>query len=221
MKRLLGILTLSLLTFSMDAGSPYFSTREGMRMHYERRNASNGNLVWTYDAIVDKVHDDGLDFTYDFHRPGGGQMYGGPLKLRMDISPDGDITVDVAATMKTYVHNIFPKVDVWSDGEKTLLPASMKPGDGLPDVTAKAKVLGLNYVVSYTGREVLRRESLETGAGVFDAVVVQEHKKETGLRNREVRTLTWYIAGIGVGRHETYDWKTGKLLTIETLESIE
>lgn len=222
MRRILAILTLSLLAFEMNAGSPYFSTREGARMHYVRRNASNGRLVWTYVVIVDKVHPDRIDFTYDFHRPGGGQMYGGPLKLTMDVSPAGDITVDVAGTMATFVHNIFPKVEVQSDGGKTMLPAAMEPGDLLPDVQTNAKVLGMKYVVSYDERKVLRREKLETPAGTFDAVVVEEHKKENGLgNNRNVRTVTWYVAGLGVARHESYDWKTGKQLTIEIIESIE
>lgn len=213
---------LILLTLRAGAVSPYFSTREGERMHYVRRNASNNKVVWTYDASVDSVYAGGINFTYDFHRPGGGQMYGGPLRLKMEINGDGDIMVDVASTMKTYVHNLFPRMDVRAEGGKTVLPAAMKPGDTLPDVVARARVLGMNYVVTYTERKVISREDFNAPAGTFACTVVGEHKVESGLGiNRDVRTLTWYSVGLGVVKHETYDWKTGKLLTIETLESIE
>jgi len=221
MKRLILALALLLQVFGSYAESPYFSTRTGERMTYVRRNASNGRLVWTYVATVDSVYSGGIDFTYDFHRAGGSQMYGGPLRLKMAVEDNGDIRVDVAATMKTFVHNLFPKMEVWSDGGETLLPASMRPGDVLPDVLARAKLIGLSYNVSFSERKVLRRESFKTPAGTFDCLVVEEHKLESGLRNREVRTLTWYSKGIGIVNHLTYDWKSGKLLTIETLESME
>lgn len=222
MKRLAIVALLMFLAVCAEAGSPYFSTRSGTRMHYVRRNASNNKMVWSYDVSVDSVYAGEIDFTYDFHRPGGGQMYGGPLKMSMLLSDGGDITMDVAATVKTFVHNIFPKTEVWSEGGETCLPASMSPGDSLPEVFSSARVLKMNYNVSITGRSVLRRETIVTPAGSFDCLVVEEHKVESGLgRNRDIKTLTWYAAGTGEVKHESYDWKTQKLLTVEMLESVE
>ncbi|MCQ2181866.1 MAG: hypothetical protein MJY89_00450 [Bacteroidales bacterium] len=222
MRRFVFIFQLLLLAFGANAGSPYFATREGTVMSYVRRNASEDKVVWKYTVSVNEVHPDGIDFTYDFHRPGGGQMYGGPLNMFMSLDEDGNISMDVAATVKNFVHNIFPQKEIWSEGGETQIPSSMRPGDVLPDVRAKARVLGMNYNVDINGRSVLRSETISTPAGTFDCLVVEEHKVESGLgRNRDIRTLTWYSAGIGEVRHESYDWKTQKLLTVEVLESIE
>jgi len=222
MRRAVILAALLLLAFAANAGSPFFMTREGARMNYVRRSASNNKVTWTYVVSVDSVYLDGIEFTYDFHRPGGGQMYGGPLKMSMQLNEAGDITMDVASTVKTFVRNILPKADVFSEGGDTVLPASMSPGDCLPDVYADARVMKMNYHVSISGRKVLRRETVSVPAGTFDCTVVEEHKVESGLgRNRDIRTLTWYAAGVGEVKHESYDWRTQKLMTVEVLESVE
>lgn len=221
MKRLAVLAAFLLLAADVFAGSPYFCTREGAKMHYARRSAA-GRLVWTYDSVVLRADAERIDFTWTFKRPGGSVMYGGPVKVSLSLNEGGDMELDVAATVKSLVNNLFPRVEVKSEGGLTVLPSTMAPGDALPDVNGTAEVLGMKYRVHYDGRRVLRRETLNLPAGEFDCLVVEEHKVESGLgRNRDIRTLTWYSAGIGEIRHESYDWKSGKLLTVEVLESVE
>lgn len=210
-----------------SAASPWFCTTQGRRLAYVRHNAENGRVKWLYTMTFDKVStgpDGGctVEYTYDFRKPGGAQMYGGPIEMCAHISSAGDVTLDIAATLHAVFSNMFPKAKIASEGGMTALPAALEPGDSLPDASAVVTVLGMKYTVSVTERSVVRREPLRTPAGTFDCIVVSEHKIENGVgRNRDVRTLTWYAAGVGEVRHDTFDWKTGKLQTFETLESID
>ena len=226
MRRLCAISALLLVSLAASAASPWFCTTQGRRLSYVRHNAENGRVKWRYTMTFERVGEgpEGttVDYTYDFRKPGGAQMYGGPIEMCAHISSAGDVTLDIAATLHAVFRSMFPKANIVSDGGLTVLPAALEPGDSLPDASAVVTVLGMKYTVSVTERSVLRREPLRTPAGTFDCIVVSEHKVENGVgRNRDVRTLTWYAAGVGEVRHDTFDWKTGKLQTFETLESID
>lgn len=227
-KEIVAVLLLLLLApHASSAASPWFCTTQGRRLGYVRHNADNGRVKWLYAISFDKVSagpagGSTVEYSYDFRKPGGGQMYGGPIRMSAAISPAGDVTLDIAATMQAVFGNMFSKAKPASEGGLTVLPATLGPGDSLPDASAVVTVLGMKYTVTVTERSVVRREPLRTPAGTFDCIVVSEHKVESGIgRNRDVRTLTWYAAGVGEVRHDTFDWKTGKLQTYETLESID
>lgn len=226
MRRPGAILALLLVSLVSSAASPWFCETQGRRLSYVRHNADNGKVKWRYTMTFDRVArgSDGasVDYTYDFRKPGGAQMYGGPIEMHARISPAGDVTLDIAATMQAVFRSMFPKAKIVSEGGLTVLPAALEPGDSLPDASAVVTVHGMKYTVSVTERSVVRRESLKTAAGTFDCIVVSEHKVETGPgRNRDVLNYTWYAAGVGEVRHDTYGWKTRKLETFETLESID
>ncbi len=218
------LLAFVLATFTLDAAQPYFCNSQGRVLSYVRRGPDGDRVKWKYTISIDGVSDasDGekVDYTYDFRKPGGAQMYGGPIALRAQIAENGDVTLDLAATMLAVFRNMFPRSSFSSEGGRTVLPAGIEPGDTLSDASAEVKVGALRYNVSVTGRKVLRRERLNTPAGEFDCIVVYEHKVETGLRSRDVLTLTWYARGVGEVRHDTMD-KKGKLVTSEVLESID
>lgn len=226
MRRPSAILALLLVSLASSAASPWFCETQGRRLSYVRHNADNGKVKWRYTMTFDKVvrGTDGttVDYAYDFRKPGGAQMYGGPIEMHARISPAGDVTLDIAATMQAVFRSMFPKAKIVSEGGLTVLPAALEPGDSLPDASAVVTVHGMKYTVSVTERSVVRREPLKTAAGTFDCIVVSEHKVETGPgRNRDVLNYTWYAAGVGEVRHDTYGWKTRKLETFETLESID
>lgn len=225
MKKLYALLlALIVATFPMDAVQPYFCNSQGRVLSYVRRGPDGGKVKWKYTVTIDKVvreaSGSGVDYTYDFRKPGGAQMYGGPIALHAQIAENGDVTLDLAATMLSVFRNMFPRSSFSSEGGGTVLPADIAPGGTLPDASAEVKVGALKYNVAVTERKVLREERLKTPAGEFDCVVVSEHKVEGGLRSRNVRTLTWYARGVGEVRHDTMD-KNGKLQTSEVLESIE
>lgn len=226
MRRLGAITALLLVSLAANAASPWFCETQGRRLAYVRHNAETGKVKWRYTMTFDKVGGGAegrtVDYTYDFRKPGGAQMYGGPIGMSAHVSPAGDVTLDIAATMQAVFRSMFPKAKVVSEGGLTVLPAVLEPGDSLPDASAVVTVHGMKYTVSVTERSVVRRESLKTAAGTFDCIVVSEHKVENGLgRNRDVLNYTWYAVGVGEVRHDTYDWKTRKLQTFETLESID
>ena len=222
--RLRAVISALLLAAALPApaGNPYFCTGQGRRLIYERHYADGGRLKWRYTFSIDKVEDGSVDYSYDFRKANGAQMYGGPILMHAGVDSVGAVTLDLSATMQAVFRNLFPKADVSSEGGLTVLPADLQPGDTLEDASAVVKVLGMRYTVRVSERSVLRRETLATPAGEFDCVVVAERKVENGAgRNRDVLTHTWYAEGVGEVRHDTYDYKSSKLQTVESLISIE
>ena len=218
------LLAFGLATFPLNAAQPFFCSSQGRVLNYVRRGPDGGKVRWKYSVTFDRISKgpsgSAVEYTYDFRKPGGAQMYGGPIALHAQIAENGDVTLDLAATMLSIFRNMFPRSSFSSEGGRTVLPADLAPGHTLPDASAEVRVGALRYNVVVTERKVLREERLTTPAGEFDCVVVSEHKVESGMRSREVRTLTWYARGVGEVRHDTMD-KNGKLQTSEVLESIE
>lgn len=223
-RKFLAFLLLALAPFALHAAQPFFCNSQGRTLSYARRGPDGGKVKWKYTVTIDRVVKDAsgstVDYTYDFRKPGGAQMYGGPIALRAQISENGDVALDLAATMLSIFRNMFPRSSFSSEGGRTVLPADLAPGHTLPDASAEVRVGALRYDVTVTERKVLREERIKTPAGEFDCLVVSERKVEGGLRSRNVRTLTWYARGVGEVRHDTMD-KNGKLQTSEVLESIE
>lgn len=218
------LLAFGLAPFALHAAQPFFCSSQGRVLNYVRRGPDGGKVRWKYSVTFDRISKgpsgSAVEYTYDFRKPGGAQMYGGPIALHAQIAENGDVTLDLAATMLSIFRNMFPRSSFSSEGGRTVLPADLAPGHTLPDASAEVRVGALRYNVVVTERKVLREERLTTPAGEFDCVVVSEHKVESGMRSREVRTLTWYARGVGEVRHDTMD-KNGKLQTSEVLESIE
>ena len=198
---------------------PFFCDVPERCLEYRRTYVSDGRLKWTHTMQIGSVTPTAggkkVEYSSSFRKPGGGLMYGGPISLEAVLTSGGDVLVDVGESLSAVFSNLLPGSDVSSDGERSVLPAAMKPGDILPDANCTVKAGLLQYKVSVTQRKVLRRENLKTPAGEFECTVVSEHKVEKGPgRNRETTALTWYSTGVGMVRHDTYD----KRLKLETSE---
>lgn len=220
------LVTLLLHAFASGAQEPYFCCRQGEELHYERSYASGGSLKWRHTMKIVSVSSSGsggkeVDYSSSFTKPGGAAMYGGAVALHSVIDAAGNVSMSVSSTLESVFRNLFPNAEIRTEGGRTELPASMKPGDTLPDVFSSVTVKGLRYTVAVTERKVLRTETLHTPAGDFDCIVLSEHKVEKGPgRNRTTTAHTWYARGIGMVRHDTYD-RGGKLDTVETLVSCD
>lgn len=219
------IVMLLLPVAAVCAQEPYFCCRQGAELHYERSHASGGALKWRHTMKISSVSSTGagvreVDYSSRFTKPGGAAMYGGPVALHAVVGAGGNVTMSVSSTLESVFRNLFPNAEIRSEGGETVLPAAMKPGDTLPDVFSSVTVKGLRYTVSVTERKVLRTETLHTPAGVFDCIVLSEHKVEKGPgRNRNTVAQTWYARGTGMVRHDTYE--RGKLDTVELLVSAD
>lgn len=219
------LLSASVATASSLSGSewePYFCDTDGTKLVYERRYADSGELKWRHTMTIGSVsmEDDGVRtvcYSSDFKKPDGKQLYGGRIPLTATISPCGDVSLDAAESVCSVFRNIFPDGIVGSEQVISTLPSGLSEGDTLPDVSFEVKLAFASFKVDISSRTVLREETINTPAGDFDCLVVQEHREEHGLgRNRITTALTWYARGIGMVRHDTYD----KNLRIETSERL-
>ena len=90
--------------------------------------------------------------------------------------------------------------------------------DDIEDAVFEVTVAGLPCKVSVTDRKVVGRERITVPAGTFDCVVVLEHKSQRLGKLVVSYAYTWYAAGIGMIRHDTY--VKGSLKTTERLVSL-
>ena len=144
-----------------------------------------------------------------------------PAVMTALISRDGDVTLDIAASLVSVLKGILWKnARITAEGGLTLLRPVLTPGDTLQSAPGKVRALGMTMNVTVTERRVLGTDTLTTPAGTFPCVIVSEHKVEKGMmRNRITTARTWYARGVGMVRHDTYD-RNLKLETTEVLEKI-
>lgn len=210
MERLLLLLLLLLPAFPAGAGEPYFCTREGRTLYYERYDAGSTKLRRTTTFEITSVRQEAsgqrVDYDFTLRKANGAELYGGTAPMSVRISSDGTVQMDLGGSLRAVLRNLFPRQEITSSGGAAVLPAAMKPGDALPDAHCVVDVAGVKYHIDVTEREVLRTERVTVPAGTFDAVVVREHKVERGPgHNRNTWSDSWYVAGIGYVRHDTYD----------------
>ena len=204
----------------------YCCTDPGTVLHYERHGAENGRLWWTYTSATGEVKtlDDGsleLTNTFSFKQVNEKPPVTGSFSTTALVKPDGDVIVDVAGLAATVAKKRFKAFNFKSTGGSSLIPADIRPGDKLEDIHAVVKWAAIKYIINYTEREVLRRETVTVPSGTFDCIVLREHKLETApFLNRERIVITWYAPGIGSVRHDTC-FLDGSTETTEVLVAID
>ncbi|HIZ85871.1 MAG TPA: hypothetical protein IAC04_05225 [Candidatus Coprenecus stercoravium] len=208
---------------------PWFCTDGNTELVYTRYYAGDGSVKWTHTMNIMDVSesrsDSSLIVTYSsFIRTSDGkglENMDSPAVMTAYVSPEGDVTLDIAASMVSVLRGVLWKnARITAEGGHTLLPAELTVGDTLQSAAGKVRALGMTLNVTVTDRKVLGTDTICTPAGTFPCVIVSEHKVEKGMmRNRVTTAHTWYARGIGMIRHDTYD-KNMKLETSEILEKI-
>ena len=223
-KRLLPLLTLMFFCTVLQ-GQPYFCDKSSTELHYVRTVLEDGSVRWTntlYIKFVEKSDDGAMTIRYTMMRKSrkGKDAMKNPAELSVHITPSGDTVMGVDETMISSIKGFFPRMNVTATGADSILPGNMTPGDCLPEASAVATVMGIDYNVKVIERKVVRNETISVPAGTFDCVVVSEHKIEKAPGyNRDTIAETWYARGVGMVRHDTF--QGGECVTSEVLVSIK
>ena len=216
-------LMLFLCSAAVVCAQPYFCTDELTDLVYVRRYVDDLEVKWVHTMSIRTVSmaaDSSRNVEYSsFIDMRAGKSMREPAGMKALVSPDGDVTLDIASSMVAVLEGVlWKKAEVTAEGGIALLPSEMMPGDTLPDASGKVHALGMTMNVSVTERKVIGEDTLDTPAGTFDCIVISEHKVEKGMfRNRTTTALTWYAKGIGMVRHDTYD----RNMVLETSEILE
>lgn len=198
------------------AQTPFYCTQAGTTLEYVRTKADDGKVVWNHRLSVLENKAGQVRCNSLFTKDNGKQIASVDYTAKIDA--DGAVTTDLNATLMSAIKNFLPKADIKADYSPTTLPGTLTPGATLPDAASVITVLGRPFRTTVTERKVLRTETLKTPAGTFPCTVVTEHKIEKFfLYNRDTISYTWYSAGIGMVRHDT--WKNGRCETSEVLVS--
>ena len=225
MKKMLILAACLLSVISATAQEPYFNTKAGLVLHYERSKAGAGKPFQTTRIQFDSLKNtpDGQRIYSDMlvKKANGRANYGGHIAMISDINRQNDVSMDLGQTLTTIIKNYFPNVKTLSEGTQAIMPARMQPGDALPEAHAVVRAGSLKFTVDVTERTVLRTETITTPAGTFDCVVIREHKVEKGpMYLSDKWSLNWYTRGIGYIRHDNLD-KNMQLEESEILVRIE
>lgn len=225
MKMILILAALLLSVISATAQEPYFNTKAGQVLHYERSKTGAGKPYQTTRLQFDSVKNtpDGQRIYYDMlvRKANGRAIYGGNVAMTSDINRQNDVTMDLGQTITKVIKNYLPNAKAISEGTQAVMPSRMQPGDILPEAHAVVRAGSLKYTVDITDRSVLRTETITTPAGTFDCIVIRERKVEKGpMINHAKWSENWYSRGIGYVRHDNLD-KNMQLEESEILVRIE
>lgn len=229
MKRILictALLLSSLLLYAAGPEKePYFCTRPGTKLYYERTKAGTTKLTQTTLFEIESAEPSAkgrtIHYAVTMAKASGRELMGGRALQTTYISPNGDTSLDFGETVKGFVRNMFPSAKIEVSSSEALLPVNMQPGDTLSEIHSTVKVMGINAYFHVTGRKVLRRETVTTPAGTFDCMVVREFKEEDApLHHTDNWLDNYYVHGLGYVRHDKYD-KNMHLLEREVLVNIE
>lgn len=204
---------------------PYFCTRPGTKLHYERYKAGTTKLLQTTLFEIESVKPSAkgrtVHYAVTMAKASGRELLGGRAPQTSYVSPEGDTSLDFGETVKGFIQNMFPSSKVEVTNSEALLPVNMQPGDTLPEAHSTVKVMGIKAYFHVTGRKVLRRETITTPAGTFECMVVREFKEEDApLHHTDNWLDNYYVRGLGYVRHDKYD-KNMRLLESEVLIRIE
>lgn len=229
MKRILICTVLLISGFLLFAAGPekepFFCTRPGTKLYYERTKAGSTKLLQTTLFEIESVQPSGkgrtVHYAITMTKANGNEMLGGRAVQTTFVSPEGDASLSFGETVKGFIQNMFPHSKIDISDSSALLPADMQPGDTLPETHCTVKVAGISAHFHVTGRKVLRKERITTPAGTFDCVVVRERKEEDAPFHHPDNWLdNYYVHGLGYVRHDKYD-KNMRLLEREVLVRIE
>jgi len=221
MKKAFLLLTTLLFTLPLLAGEPYFCTRTGTKLHYERYKAKDHKLAQTTLFEIDAYDGSQVHYAISLKKANGSDMFGGRSLQTAYIAANGDVTMDFGQTVKGFLRNMFPGMKITATESRALLPENMQPGDTLPETHCTVKIAGFSANFDVTERTVLRREQITTPAGTFDCMVVRERKQENApLHHHDNWLDNYYVPGLGYVRHDKYD-KNLRLQESEVLISIE
>lgn len=226
MKRFLLATLLLFAGLIARAGEPYVCMQPGRTLVYERHKASNGRFERSTTMHYKLVRAEGQDRVVEFDMtlagPGGKPLYGGAAPMATTVTADGTVRQDLGASLQAVLHNMFPNAAQQVEPGYAVIPADARPGDKLPEAHCSVKTGVMVHTIDITEREVLGYERISVPAGEFDCIVIRERKVERGLgRNRDTVSKSWYAAGVGPVRHDTYQINRGvlKLDTSEVLKN--
>lgn len=214
MKTFFALLITSLLTTNLMAQcEKMFDFKEGSNWTWSNYD-KKGKLLGKTIQKVDKFTIDGANrmatLTVVTADKKGEQT--APMSMEMSCR-DGVIYVDMKKFLpEEYLQDENMELSV--DATNIEMPDDMKVGDKLKDASVSMKMSGdspmaMNMTVDIVDRKVLAEEKLNTPAGSFDCLVMQQKVKTKMMMSFEMETKEWYSIGVGMIKSETY--RKGKL----------
>lgn len=210
------------VSLSAKAQEPYFCTKPGSVLYYERYSTKDKKLLQTTTFEIEKVSDTPqggklVEYGVKMKKANGKNVYGERAELKVGITAAGDVQMYLGHSAQTFLKGQYPKFNIKATESIVPMPIKMKPGDTLKSAHSVLTVMGMDYDIDILGRTVLSSETITTPAGTFKCMAIKELKNEDGpMHHSKIWSVTWYAPGIGYVRHDEFD-KNMKLESSEVL----
>lgn len=224
MKRLL-LLTAALLFAAAASAQPLCCTEAGTELTYAQYDASGTRTGQTRTLVLScEETDEGLKvYTTEEELDLSGTPSGNALSTSTLVRQN-DMVLQLDEMLRGIDPSMLQGMTLGMGGDAYSIPFAMTPGEELPDIRLELKVSkeekSLSFRINITDRKVLAREELETPAGHYPCIKLQEKFSFRFLFfSFSSRRVAWYTPGIGVVREEELT-KKGKLESSSELIAI-
>ncbi|MBR2947226.1 MAG: hypothetical protein IKC17_01395 [Bacteroidales bacterium] len=136
------------------------------------------------------------------------------LRMVVSVGPDGHYSKmdELGKLMKV-------QEDV-SKGDVSTIPSDIEVGSVIDNGVMNVKAGNMSAKILTSDRKVVRKETITTSAGEFEAFVVKETQITKAVISKEYHLETWYVRGIGAVKQLVYDRK-GRLEMSQELVSFQ
>jgi hypothetical protein len=145
-----------------------------------------------------------------------------PITMEMSCQ-DGVIYLD----MKKFVPDEYlqdESFDLSLDASDLEMPEDMKVGDKLKDATVTMDMSGgspmaMKMTVKIHDRKVVAEETVNSAAGEFNCLVLQQKINTKMGMSMEMESKEWYAVGVGMIKSESY--RKGKMIGYSLLTTFK
>jgi hypothetical protein len=222
MKKMIWLIFVIAMTGNVYAQETFFPKEEGV-VHIYAQKDGKGKIKNYVRQTVQKVEETGgnLSISYLTELLDKTQK---PLKKPVEIPCkvvicNGVLILDMKTMFNDFLKGEMPD-NVEVSGTAMEIPSDLQPGQSLKDADIDMKIGFIKMKIVITEGKCIAVEDITVPAGTFNCHKINQTYNTTimGIKTT-MRTITWYAAGVGIVKSETYD-KKEKLQSVNELQSI-
>lgn len=222
MKKTIWLILAIAITMNVYAQETFFPTKEGV-VHIYTQKDGKGKIKNYLRQTVQKVEktEGNLSVSYLTELLDKTQK---PLKKPVEIPckvviSDGILILDMKTMFNDFLKGEMPD-NIEVSGTAMEIPSGLQPGQSLKDADINMKFGFIKMKIAITEGKCIAIEDITVPAGNFKSLKISQIYETAvmGVKTT-MRTITWYAAGVGIVKSETYD-KKDKLQSVDELQSM-
>ncbi|MFC4633871.1 hypothetical protein ACFO3O_08130 [Dokdonia ponticola] len=222
MKALIILIVLFITTplLAQNNCSKYYASKPGRKLIHKVYDKRERHSMTT-EYNVESANASGIQMNFNLWDKRGEHITGGKLALGCNnrttyLAPESIMT-DLLSQYEDMEYTV-------TTTDRLAIPNHLEIGQNLPDASASinlnAQILAINFDIVLSNRKVIRKEQIETPAGIFDCfVITYDNEMRGSLASRNYKCTDWIAEGIGMVKQETYK-ENGRLMSRSLLNEV-